>query len=86
MDYRVSDLAKAAVMLGTRFRNWAPLDPKSSATSWKDTGSSTSRTNEEASLLVLIVYRTLRQAPAGADPAGWAADADRLAARADPLR
>ncbi len=41
MDYRVSDLAKAAVMLGTRFRNWAPLDPRSSATSWKDTGSST---------------------------------------------
>jgi homoserine kinase type II len=28
MNYRVSDLAKAAVLLGTRFRNWAPLDPE----------------------------------------------------------
>ena len=25
-DHRVSDLAKATVLLGTRFHNWAPLD------------------------------------------------------------
>ena len=87
VNYRVSDLAKAAVLLGTRFRNWAPLDPELQrrfVDGYRDIHSLSS--SEEASLPVLVVYRTLRQAPSGADPAGWAIAAERLAARPDPFR
>jgi homoserine kinase type II len=87
VDYRVSDLAKATVMLGTRFRNWAPLDP--GVQRWFVDGYRKFHClslSEEAWLPVLVVYRTLRQAPSGADPAGWVMAAERLAARADPFR
>ena len=31
IDYPVDDLAKAAVLLGTRFRDWAPVSPDTHA-------------------------------------------------------
>jgi hypothetical protein len=42
--------------------------------------------SEEAWLPFLGVYRTLRLAPSGADPAGWAMAAERLAVCSDPFR
>jgi homoserine kinase type II len=87
VDHRVSDLAKAAVLLGTRFHNWAPLDlavQRCFVEGYREFGSLSS--SEEASLPVLAVYRTLTEVPAGADPAGWATAAERLAAQADPFR
>ncbi len=87
LDYRVSDLAKAAVMLGTRFRNWAPLGlemQRSFVEGYREFHSLSP--SEEASLPVLVVYRTLSLVPGDADPAGWALAAERLAAQADPFR
>ena len=87
MNYRVSDVAKAAVLLGTRFRNWAPLDPEIQrcfVDGYRDFYSLSP--SEEDSLPVLVVYHTLRQAPGDTDPAGWAIAAEQLAARADPFR
>ncbi len=82
LNYRVSDLAKAAVLLGTRYRNWAPLDPEVQrrfVDGYRDFHSLSP--SEEDSLPVLAVYHTLCQVPSGADPAGWAIAAERLAAR-----
>jgi homoserine kinase type II len=87
VNYRVSDLAKAAVLLGTRFRNWAPLDPdmqRCFVDGYRDFHSLSP--SEDDFLPVLVVYHTLLQTPRGADPAGWAIAADRLAARADLFR
>jgi homoserine kinase type II len=87
LDYRVSDLAKAAVMLGTRFRNWGPLDPemqRSFVAGYREFHSLSPI--EEAWLPVLVLYRTLRLAPLTDDPPGWAMAAERLAERADPFR
>jgi homoserine kinase type II len=87
VNYRVSDLAKAAVLLGTRFRNWAPLEPdmqRCFVDGYRDFH--TLSPSEDDSLPVLVVYHTLLQTPRGADPAGWAIAADRLAARADLFR
>jgi homoserine kinase type II len=80
VSYRVSDLAKAAVLLGTRFRNWAPLDPEMQGRFVDGyRGSHSLSPSEEASLPVLVIYYTLCRVPGGADPAGWAIAADRLA-------
>ena len=86
VDHRVSDLAKGAVMLGTRFRNWAPLDLEMQryfVEGYRDVHCLT-RT-EEAWLPVLAVYRTLCFSRGGADPAGWGAAAERLAASPHPF-
>jgi homoserine kinase type II len=87
VDHRVSDLAKATVLLGTRFHNWAPLDlalQRCFVEGYRDFHSLSP--SEETSLPVLVVYRTLSQAPGDADPAGWGMAAERLAAQADPFR
>jgi homoserine kinase type II len=87
LDHRVCDLAKAAVMLGTRFRNWAPLDlevQRSFVDGYREFHNLSP--SEETSLPVLVVYRTLSRVPGDADPAGWAMAAERLAAQADPFR
>ena len=84
VDYRVSDLAKAAVLLGTRFRNWAPLDPdiqRCFVEGYRE--SYCLSPSEQAWLPVLVVYRTLQRAPSDGDPAGWAMAAEGLAATAD---
>jgi homoserine kinase type II len=87
MDYRVSDLAKAAVMLGTRFRNWAPLDVEMQrcfVEGYREVHRLSP--SEEAWLPVLVVYRTLGLAPSQADPPVWAMAAERLAASPDQFR
>lgn len=86
VDYRVSDLAKGMVMLGTRFRNWAPLSPEMQrcfVEGYREFHCLSP--SEEAWLPVLVVYRTLRLAPRDADPAGWVIATERLAVRADPF-
>jgi homoserine kinase type II len=74
VDFAVDDLAKAAVLLGTQFRQWGPVSPETHDTfvagyrAVRDLS-----TAEAAWLRPLMLWRTLRL--------GWAESAGQLAAR-----
>ena len=78
LGHRVLDLARGAVTIATRFRTWDP--PPAGARRHLLDGY-----REEAGLTPLeerwldaaLLAEGLRQVPAGADPAGWAAAVER---------
>lgn len=87
LDYAVSDLAKGAVMLGTRFRNWRPVDAETHRRFLE--GYEAVRclsSNEKAWLPAVMVAFALGFASRGEDPAGWAASAEDLVSRRDIFR
>ncbi|WP_040420807.1 phosphotransferase [Actinopolymorpha alba] len=80
VDHRVFDLARSAVLLGTRFRNWGPVAPETHETLVAGYQSIRPLSpTEEAWLRVLILWRTMQAVPGGDDPAGWIGSVERLA-------
>jgi homoserine kinase type II len=76
IDHPVDDLAKAVVLLGTRFRHWGPVPPETQATFVAGYRAVRGLSTPEAAWLgPLILWRTLRLVPAGVDPTGWAESA-----------
>jgi homoserine kinase type II len=81
-DHRIVDLAHAAVLLGTEFRNWGPVSPETQETFVAGYQSVRPLSeDEDAWLRALILWRTLRFVPAGDDPAGWGMSVPHLVRR-----
>jgi len=76
LDHCVVDLAHSAVLLGTKFHNWAPVssDTHTELIAGYQSIRPLSAT-ETAWLPVLILWSTLCMIPGGNDPADWAASA-----------
>jgi homoserine kinase type II len=73
LDYCVSDLANAFVLLGTRFTNWQPT-PASVRDALLDGYQSVRPLTrlEHQWLHALVLLRGIQAIPPGDDPAGWA--------------
>lgn len=83
-DHAVADLTKAAVMLGTKFRNWGPV-PAETHRRFLD-GYQRVRPlspSEKAWVPVLMAGLTLWFAAKGDNPVGWGASARRLVSPGD---
>jgi homoserine kinase type II len=79
IDHPIDDLAKAVVLLGTRFRHWGPVPPETHATLVAGYRAVRELSSPEAAWLrPLILWRTLRLVPAGDDPTGWAESAEGM--------
>ncbi|MDQ0680701.1 homoserine kinase type II [Arthrobacter pascens] len=74
LDYCVSDLANAFVLLGTRFTNWQPT-PARARDALLDGYESVRPLTvlEHQWLHALVLLRGIQAIPPGDDPAGWAA-------------
>ena len=71
-DHRLVELARAAVLLGTRYHDWEPV-PAEVRTAFLD-GYRSERplTPAEACWLdILVLWQALAMVPSGDDPAGW---------------
>lgn len=79
VDFPVAELAKATVLLGTRFRQWGPVSVGTQAAFVAGYRSVRELTSvEEAWLGSLILLQTLQMIPDGDDPTGWKAAAGAL--------
>jgi homoserine kinase type II len=71
-DHRVVELARSAVMLGTRFRNWGPVSAEVRAGFLAGYQSVRQLTPIEAAWWdVLVLWCALAMVPSGDDPTGW---------------
>ncbi len=71
-DHRIVELARSAVMLGTRFRDWGPVSSQVRATFLDGYQSRRRLTTAEASWWdALVLWYSLVLIPAGDDPTGW---------------
>ena len=76
IDHRVAELARSAVLLGTRFHNWAPVSVGVHATLLDGYASEGRLTPAEASWWKpLVLWYSLRIAPTEGDAAAWTASA-----------
>jgi len=78
-DFPVVELAQAAVLLGTRFRDWGPVSED--VRQWLLAGYQSVRPLRDVELQrwdALVLWYSLMFIPAGDDPAGWRAAAMRL--------
>jgi homoserine kinase type II len=76
IDHPVDDLAKAVVLLGTRYRHWGPVPSETQATFVAGYRAVRDLSSPEAAWLgPLILWRTLRLVPASGEPTGWAESA-----------
>lgn len=74
LDHRVMELAGSSVLLGTRFRDWAPVSTDVHARLLAGYESVSPLSPVEAAWLApLVLWRTLVSVPRGADPTGWLA-------------
>lgn len=81
LDTPVAELARAAVLLGTRFRDWAPVSPDVRAQLLVGYQSVRALTPAEASWWdALVLWHSWRMVPSGDDPAGWGAAATAVSA------
>ncbi len=81
-DHAVVELARSAVLLGTRFHAWGPVSPAVHASLRAGYETVRRLTPLEARWWdVLVLWAALAMVPAGEDPTGWGAAAGRLAAR-----
>jgi len=80
-DHRVVELARSAVLLGTRFRNWGPVSAEVRAEFLAGYQSVRQLTAVEAGWWdVLLLWQALAMVPPGVDPTGWGPSAlDHLA-------
>lgn len=80
-DHRIVDLARSAVLLGTKFHDWGPIPPEVRA-AFLDGYQSVCRlsTVEAAWWDTLVLWFSLAMIPDGDDPTGWA---DAAAAELD---
>lgn len=78
LGHRVLDLARGAVTIATQFRSWDPPPPgaiRHVLDGYREQAAPTPL--EEGWLAAGLLAEGLRQVPAGADPAGWAAAVER---------
>jgi homoserine kinase type II len=72
LDHRVVELARAAVLLGTRFRNWGPVPAEVRAGFLAGYESVRALTPVEAAWWdALVLWHALAFVPPGQDPTGW---------------
>jgi homoserine kinase type II len=71
-DHRIVELARSAVMLGTRFRDWGPVSAEVRETFLGGYESKRRLTPAEASWWdALVLWYSLLLIPSGQDPTGW---------------
>lgn len=81
VDHCIVEVARSAVMLGTRFRNWGPVSPEVRATFLSGYQSVRRLTPIEASWWdVVVLWQALALVPRGDDPTGWGPSAFDLVA------
>jgi homoserine kinase type II len=79
LDAPVAELARAAVLLGTRFHDWAPVGAEVHQALFDGYRSQRDVTADEAAWWpVLLLWNSLLTIPAGADPTGWQSAATEL--------
>ena len=72
MEHRVFELARAAVLLGTRYHNWGPVPAEVRAEFLTGYSSERPLTPAEAGWLdILLLWHALMMVPPGDDPTGW---------------
>lgn len=72
VDYCIDEIARSAVMLGTRFRDWGPVSAEVRATFLAAYQSVRQLTPVEQSWWdVLLLWYALALVPSGDDPTGW---------------
>jgi homoserine kinase type II len=72
LDHRVVELARSAVMLGTRYRNWGPVSAEVRAGFLAGYRSVRRLTPVEAGWWdILLLWQVLAIVPPGDDPTGW---------------
>lgn len=78
-DFAVYDLAKAAVLLGTRFRHWGPVSSETHDALVAGYQAVRELSCAEAAWLKpLVLWGTLQLVPESDDPTGWADSAERM--------
>lgn len=76
LDHCVDELARSAVMLGTRFRDWGPVSPEVRAVFLSGYESVRRLTAAEARWWkLLVLWYSWQLVPLGDDPTGWEASA-----------
>jgi homoserine kinase type II len=86
LDYRVLELARSAVVLGTRFRNWGPVSAEVLAGFLAGYESIRPLTPVEAGWWeALVLWQALAIVPPGDDPTGWRSAALSHLAGADVI-
>jgi homoserine kinase type II len=71
-EHRLVELARSAIMLGTRYRNWGPVSAETRAAFLAGYESVRLLTLEEARWLdILLLWQGLTMVPPGDDPTGW---------------
>ncbi|MEV4314836.1 phosphotransferase [Actinocrispum sp. NPDC049592] len=82
-DHRIIELARAAVLLGTRFRDWGPTTAEVRADFLAGYQSVHPLTPVESAWWeIVLLWQALVFVPPGDDPAGWGPSALSLPARA----
>lgn len=72
IDHRVVELARAAVLLGTRFRSWGPVSADVRARFLAGYRSVRALTRAEAGWWdIVLLWQALAIVPPGDDPTGW---------------
>ncbi|GAA2686926.1 phosphotransferase [Actinoplanes palleronii] len=75
-DHRLVELARAAVLLGTRYHDWGPVSAEVRAEFFAGYESVCPLTADEAAWLdILVRWQALMMVPRGDDPTGWGASA-----------
>ncbi|KQS08109.1 aminoglycoside phosphotransferase [Curtobacterium sp. Leaf183] len=76
LDHRVVELARGAVLLGTRFHDWGPVDAEVRAAFRQAVESVSPLSSAESAWWdVLVLWTSLALVPPGDDPTGWGAAA-----------
>lgn len=84
LDHRVVELARSAVMLGTRFRDWGPVSAQVRVGFLDGYQSERQLPAAEARWWdVLVLWYSLLLVPAGDDPTGWGSEALSQLAKVD---
>lgn len=79
LDHRIAELARSAVLLGTRYHDWGPVTPAVHAAFLDGYQSVCRLTAAEAAWWdTLVLWFSLAMIPAGDDPTGWGAAVDLL--------
>jgi homoserine kinase type II len=77
-ELRLVEVARAAVLLGTRYRDWGPVPAEVRAQFVTGYGSERPLTPAEAGWLdILLLWQGLAMVPPGDDPTGWGPSALR---------
>jgi homoserine kinase type II len=76
LEHRLVELARAAVLLGTRYHNWGPVPAEVRAEFVAGYASERALTAAEAGWVdILVLWQALAMVPTGDDPTGWGSSA-----------